>query len=117
MPNVKDNMLEFFPFSYFRINSKGSILASSKQAHSIFNIPLDLLNIVHINDQPKALEFLTSFAHNEPLTTNLRLKIIDSSFADFICTINWEQNIGHIVCIEKKPLINKFIKVKNKSLQ
>ncbi|MBY0199422.1 hypothetical protein H7U05_19190 [Priestia megaterium] len=114
---MKDNMLEFFPFSYFRINSKGSILASSKQAQSTFNIPLDLLNIVHINDQPKALEFLTSFAQNEPVTTYLRLKIINSSFADFICTINWEQSIGHLVCIEKKPLINNFIKIKNKSLQ
>ncbi|MGG3123069.1 hypothetical protein ABEP18_21060 [Priestia megaterium] len=114
---MKDNMLEFFPFSYFRINIKGSILVSSKKANSIFNIPLDLLNIVHPDDQPKASEFLTSFAHNEPLTTNLRLKLIDSSFADFICTINWEQSIGHLVCIEKKPHIKKFIRDNTKSLQ
>lgn len=114
---MKDKMLEFFPFSYFKINAKGSILVSSKRAHALFNIPLDLLNLVHIDDQPKALEFLTSFAHNEPLTTSLRLKIVNGSFTDFICTINWEQSIGHVVCIEKKPLVNQFIEGKNKGLQ
>ncbi|WP_019392778.1 hypothetical protein [Priestia filamentosa] len=103
---MKDYMLEFFPFSYFKINSKGSILGSSKRAHALFNIPLGLLNIVHINDQPRALEFLTSFAHNEPLTTSLRLQMVDGLFTDFTCTINWEQSIGHLVCIEKKPLVS-----------
>lgn len=98
---MNDNMLKSFPFSYFKINTKGSILVSSKRAHTLFNIPLDLLNIVHIDDQPKALEFLTSFAHNEPLTTSLRLQIVNGSFTDFTCTIHWEQSIGHLVCIEK----------------
>jgi hypothetical protein len=116
---MKDHTLEFFPFSYFKINSKGSILVSSKRAHALFNIPLDLLNIVHIDDQPRALELLTSFAHNEPLTTSLRLQMVNGSFIDFTCTINWEQSIGHLVCIEKKPLVNYFIDLnqKNKELQ
>ncbi|MGQ3380744.1 hypothetical protein ACT6P6_22045 [Priestia endophytica] len=103
---MKDHMLEFFPFSYFKINSKGSILVSSKQAHTLFNIPLDLLNIVHIDDQPKAIEFLTSFTHNEPLTISLRLQMVSGSFTNFTCTINWEQSIGHLVCIEKKTLVH-----------
>lgn len=103
---MKDHMLEFFPFSYFKINSKGSILVSSKRAHALFNIPLDLLNIVHIDDRTRALEFLTSFAHNEPLTTSLRLKMVNGTFIYFTCTINWEQSIGHLVCIEKKPLVH-----------
>jgi len=113
---MKDNMLEFFPFSYFQINTKGSILVSSKRAQALFNIPLDLLNIVHIEDQSKALEFLTSFIHNEPLTTSLRLQTVNGSFTNFTCTINWEQSIGHLVCIEKHPLISSFIEVKNRTL-
>jgi hypothetical protein len=103
---MKDNILEFFPFSYFKLNSKGSILASSKRAHALFNIPLDLLNIVHMDDQPRALKFLTSLAHNEPLTTSLRLQVANGSFTEFSCTVNWEQSIGHLVCIEKKPLVH-----------
>ncbi|MFP7223890.1 hypothetical protein SFC42_12415 [Priestia filamentosa] len=114
---MKDNMLKTFPFAYFKIDTKGSILVSSKRACVLFNIPLDLLNLVHIDDQPKALEFLTAFAHNEPLTTSLRLQIVNGSFTDFICTIHWEQSIGHVVCIEKTPLVNQFIEVKNKGLQ
>ncbi|RAS72767.1 hypothetical protein [Priestia endophytica] len=112
---MKDNMLEFFPFSYFQINTRGSILVSSKRAQSLFNIPLDLLNIVHIDDQLKALELITSFIHTEPLTINLRLQMLNGSFTTFTCTINWERSIGHLVCIEKKPLISSFIEVKNRT--
>ncbi|MGK9185478.1 hypothetical protein KXS12_24985 [Priestia filamentosa] len=112
---MKDNMLEVFPFSYFQINTRGSILVSSKQAQVLFNIPLDLLNIVHIDDQLKALELITSFIHTEPLTTNLRLQMVNGSFTTFTCTINWEESIGHLVCIEKRPLISSLIGVKNRT--
>jgi len=101
---MNEKTLEFFPLPYFEINVTGEILNRSKQANDLFNKELDIWRLFHINDRQKAIELISRTTRTEPLTKELRLKTLNGSFLSFTCTINWENDIAYLICVEKASL-------------
>ncbi|MCM3772398.1 MULTISPECIES: hypothetical protein [Priestia] len=96
---MKTNAIEWMPVPYFKLNSRGDILSYSKQVTNLFT-PVDhFLELVHIDDQLIAKQLLNQSSF-PPIRVSLKLNIHHGFFGLFACTINWQDNVGHLVCTE-----------------
>ncbi|MFE7084191.1 hypothetical protein [Priestia megaterium] len=98
------NVCKWAPVPYFQINQEGTILNSSNITHSYFHSTSNIWNIVHKEDLTKAILMLSRNASSTPVTERLRLQTRNKSFVNFKCTIQWENDIGHLVCTEVKSI-------------
>ncbi|PMC40226.1 hypothetical protein CJ195_00490 [Bacillus sp. UMB0899] len=98
--------IKHLPLPYFTINQDFHIIDASDIARDTFDESNSFLEIVDLESQKKALRTLTSATF---VTTELVLKTKNSPYALFQIQINWQNNLGHIVCIEQDDRIQSLI--------
>lgn len=98
--------IKYLPLPYFTINQDFHIIDASDLAHDTFNKSESFLEIVDLESQKKAIRAFTSAAF---VTTELVLKTKNSPYALFQIQINWQNNLGHIVCIEQAERIQSLV--------
>jgi hypothetical protein len=97
---MKTNAIEWMPVPYFKLNSRGDILSYSKEVTTLF-MPADhFLELVHIDDRLIAKQLLNQSSFSPPIRVSLKLNLHYGFFGLFACTINWQDNVGHLVCTE-----------------
>lgn len=103
------NIAKLIPVPYFQINREGTILHSSNQTHSYFHPTSNIWNIIQKEDQHKAILILSQHNNSQPLTQHLVLQTNNTLFISFKCTIQWKDDIGHLVCTEIKNMTTTSI--------
>ncbi|MEJ9307317.1 hypothetical protein ABEW33_01905 [Priestia megaterium] len=98
------NVCKWAPVPYFQINQEGTILNSSNISHLYFHRTSNIWNIIHKEDLTKVILMLSRNASSAPITERLRLQTRNKLFGNFRCTIQWKDNIGHLVCTEVKSI-------------
>jgi hypothetical protein len=93
---------KWIPVPYFQINQEGTILNSSNITHTYFPPTSNIWNIIHKEDRGKAIPMLSRGANSDPITKHLILQTSNKLFGNFKCTIQWKDDIGHLVCTEVK---------------
>ncbi|MDH2363864.1 hypothetical protein [Priestia megaterium] len=103
------NIAKLIPVPYFQINREGTILNSSNQTHSYFYPTSNIWNIIQKEDQHKAILMLSHQNNSQPLTHHLVLQTNNKLFISFKCTIQWKDDMGHLVCTEIKKMTTTSI--------
>ncbi|MGG0465090.1 hypothetical protein [Priestia aryabhattai] len=95
---------KWIPIPYFQITQDGTILNSSNTTHSYFQPASNIWNIIYEEDRNKAIAMLSQNTNSHPVTQYLFLQTSNKLFMNFKCTIQWQDNIGHLVCTEAKNI-------------
>ncbi|MGC9935332.1 hypothetical protein [Priestia aryabhattai] len=98
------SITQWIPVPYFQINQDGTILHSSNITHSYFQSISSIWNIIYKEDRNKAIVMLAQRTNSQPVTQYLILETRNKLFMNFKCTIQWQDNIGHLVCTEAKNI-------------
>jgi len=98
------NIAKWIPVPYFQITQDGTILNSSNITHSYFQPTSSIWNIFYKEDRNKAIVMLSQITNSHPVTQYLILQTSNKLFMNFKCTIQWQDNIGHLVCTEAKNI-------------
>ncbi|MED4237557.1 hypothetical protein [Priestia megaterium] len=98
------NIAKWIPIPYFQITQDGAILNSSNTTHSYFQPTSSIWNIIYKEDRNKAIVMLSQHTNSHPVTQYLILQTSNKLFMYFKCTIQWQDNIGHLVCTEAKNI-------------
>jgi len=98
------NIAKWIPVPYFQITQDGTILNSSNITHSYFQPTSSIWNIIYKEDRNKAIVMLSQITNSHPVTQYLILQTSNKLFMIFKCTIQWQDNIGHLVCTEAKNI-------------
>ncbi|MBM7704296.1 STAS domain-containing protein [Metabacillus iocasae] len=102
------------PLPYFKINSSLEILETSDIAKQTFPVGLHFLDLVDDASKEKAKKHLIQ---SRGLETELVLKTNRSPFTLCKVCINWEADVGHILCIEQDQHIEQLMKKVNEHRQ
>jgi len=114
---MESNILKWIPVPYFQLNQEGEILHFSSQAHSYFSSVSSLWSIIHKDDRKQAMWMLSQHSSSNPIIRHLHLRTSDDTFMNFKCTIHWKNNVGHLVCTEKKNVKDPFLENSDKRLK
>ncbi|WP_205654822.1 hypothetical protein [Priestia megaterium] len=98
------SIAKWIPIPYFQITKDGTILNSSNITHSYFQPGSNIWNIIYEEDRKKAIVMLSQNTNSHPVTQYLILQTSNKLFINFKCTIQWQDNIGHLVCTEAKNI-------------
>ncbi len=102
--NMDSDIDTWIPIPYFQINQEGTILNSSNRTHSYFYPTSNIWHIVHKEDRSKIILKLSQSTNSQPETEYLVLQTSNKLFVNFKCTIQWKDDMGHLVCIERKSV-------------
>ncbi|MED4286672.1 hypothetical protein P4678_28975 [Priestia megaterium] len=103
------DIAKLIPVPYFQINREGIILNSSNQTHSYFLPTSNIWNVIQKENQHKAILMLSHHNNFPPLAQHLVLQTNNTLFISFKCTIQWKNDIGHLVCTEIKNTTTAYI--------
>ena len=98
------NIAKWIPVPYFQIAQDGTILNSSNITHSYFQPTSSIWNIIYKEGRNKAIVMLSQITNSHPVTQYLILQTSNKLFMNFKCTIQWQDNIGRLVCTEAKNI-------------
>ena len=98
--------IKHLPLPYFTINQDFHIIDASDIALETFNKSDSFLDIVDRESQKKARRTLTSAPF---VITELVMNTKNSPYGLFQIHINWQNQLGHIVCIEQDERIQELI--------
>jgi hypothetical protein len=98
------NIAKWILVPYFQIAQDGTILNSSNITHSYFQPTSSIWNIIYKEGRNKAIVMLSQITNSHPVTQYLILQTSNKLFMNFKCTIQWQDNIGHLVCTEAKNI-------------
>jgi len=98
------SIAKWIPIPYFQITQDGTILNYSNITHSYFHPASNIWNIIYKEDRNKAIVMLSQNTNSHPVTQYLILQTSNKLFMNFKCTIQWQDNIGHLVCTEAKNI-------------
>jgi len=93
---------KWLPVPYFQINQAGTILNVSHITHSYFPPTSNIWTIIYKEDRNKAIVMFSKSPNSHPITKQLILQTRNKLFGNFKCTIQWKDDIGHLVCTEVK---------------
>ncbi|WP_078551860.1 STAS domain-containing protein [Bacillus alkalicellulosilyticus] len=92
---------QFIPIPYFKITKNFDVLEVSAECDRIFPKVENFLELVDIASRKKTEHFLSEAR----ISTEINVKTIKAPIALYKIELNWEGDIGHLVCIE---LENQF---------
>jgi hypothetical protein len=98
------NIAKWILVPYFQIAQDGTILNSSNITHSYFQPTSSIWNIIYKEGRNKAIVMLSQITNSHPVTQYLILQTSNKLFMNFKYTIQWQDNIGHLVCTEAKNI-------------
>jgi hypothetical protein len=93
---------KWLPVPYFQINQAGTILNVSHITHSYFPPTSNIWTIIYKEDRNKAIVMFSKSPNSHSITKKLILQTSNKLFGNFKCTIQWKDDIGHLVCTEVK---------------
>ena len=93
---------KWLPVPYFQINQAGTILNVSHITHSYFPPTSNIWTIIYKEDRNKAIVMFSKSPNSHSITKQLILQTSNKLFGNFKCTIQWKDDIGHLVCTEVK---------------
>ncbi|EIT86751.1 hypothetical protein A374_04234 [Fictibacillus macauensis ZFHKF-1] len=91
--------IKHMPIPYFEIDKQFNILARSDQSVETFLEKTNFLELVDAESKEKASLFLLSPEYHKEI--ELVLHTIATPFALFSCSIQWHEDVGHLVCLEQ----------------
>ena len=91
--------LNFLPLPYFLIDRDYNILDFSRVSSETFYIGKNFLDLIDGESQRKTRTILGNLESRA--TGELIMKTKESPYALFDISVNWNENQGHIICIEK----------------
>ncbi|WHY74735.1 hypothetical protein [Fictibacillus enclensis] len=99
MNNVLGSNIKHLPIPYFEIDEQLNILARSDKSRETFTSKENFLDLVDLESREKAIFLLVS----EKLTQEIELVLqtVNSPYSLFSCSIQWDDGVGHLVCIEQ----------------
>ncbi|BFJ00651.1 hypothetical protein MMB68_07505 [Priestia sp. Y58] len=123
------SMLEYVPVPYFLVDTEFNILEWSQQSGHLFKPSANFLDLVDVFSQEKARKFLSlrqkdsrelsvDEPHDEQTLVQSRGQAIqkvelvmqtnDSPYSLFECLIQWDGDVGHLVCIRQDERIQEL---------
>ncbi|MDN4523113.1 hypothetical protein [Fictibacillus fluitans] len=99
MKNILGSSIKHMPIPYFEIDEQLNILSRSDKSCETFTTKENFLDLVDLESREKAIFLLVS----EKLTHEIELVLqtLNSPYSLFSCSINWDDGVGHLVCIEQ----------------
>ncbi|WLR51138.1 hypothetical protein LC040_18540 [Bacillus tianshenii] len=94
---------DFLPYPYFKVDKDFIILSASKLAQEQFASSEQFLSLIDDESKGKAVQVLGGSVEREE--TELVMHTNDSPVALFTVSIQWENEVGHVICIEKDSQI------------
>jgi hypothetical protein len=110
------SIAKWIPIPYFQITQDGTILNSSNITYAFFQPVSNIWSIIYKEDRNKAIVMLSQNTSSHPITQYLILQTSNKLFMNFKCTIQWQGNIGHLVCTEAKNIEIPSVLAVQKSL-
>ncbi|WP_079509251.1 hypothetical protein [Mesobacillus jeotgali] len=104
--------LKYLPLPYFLIDAEYNILACSAASEEVFTVGKKFLDLVDWESHNK----INSLLNNKDGRTEgeLIMKTKDSPYALFDICINWHEQSGHVICIEKDHRLSELESIVHK---
>ncbi|MED1203362.1 STAS domain-containing protein [Heyndrickxia acidicola] len=95
-----------FPYPYFEITPSFDVVGCSIAADLLFGQLSNFRDIVNEGSMKKAESLLKDVHHSKEV--ELVLKTVQAPFALFNCSVTWEKETGHLVCIQQDQRIKNL---------
>ncbi|MDT8859578.1 hypothetical protein N0O92_04975 [Alkalihalobacillus sp. MEB130] len=91
--------LRTVPVPMFKVNRQLEIVSTSQKAQEFFHSSSSFLELVDAESKQKVYNFLLSPTSNESFELNMKTR--SNPFGLFQIYVQWEEEFGYVVCIEK----------------